>query len=555
MAIWAKPPGTSATISTSRALAASGSLSCELRSTLAKLHVVLGHVSNVKLERMLHLNGAKDHILQAAGDLRCQICQMVAGPTAPPRAAYDRPQRFNQRVVSDAFYIWDSDGTKYAVIHAVDAFSMYQAASLLPSTRSDRVAHFLKNHWIGVFGPPEIVMTDAGSEFAAQTESLLRAFDIQHEIVPPTAKWRMGLAERHGAILKLLVMKTVETTTAKGYAETKECVLAAVAARNRQMRVGGFSPAQIVLGKDMVIPSSLLQQLSSGHFRYVINQDLAFDDARRRNEEIRYAASQAFIWADGHETLRKAINSRSRHPRLEMLYEGAVIYFYDPPGSRKGLPKRLQDQTSWTGPAIVVALERKNGVIKRVWARYRNKLKGVPLEFVRLAALEEVEGSRVCQDALREVEKELQGDRPEIEEMIDAEVDDPGNLLEFSGDEEEEMHPDDLLPSGLPPATVLDDVPMQLHRDKRGRPPLQPMPPGESHEAKKVRFETARERAASHISKMKAVLEKKQESVDEDAPAIGGRASASSSAPPPDPGSHRGPGVFMLVKCGTGVRR
>ncbi|CAE7879281.1 unnamed protein product [Symbiodinium sp. KB8] len=337
---------------------ASGSLSRELRSTLAKLHVVLGHVSSDKLKRMLHLNGAKDHIINAAGDLRCQVCQMVTGPKAPPKAAYDRPQRFNQRVVADAFFIWDSDNVKYAVIHAVDAFSLYQAASMLPSVRSDRVAHFLKNHWIGVFGPPEIVMTDAGAEFAKETESLLRAFDIQHDIVPPTAKWRMGLAERHGAVLKLLVMKTIKSTTAKGYSETKECVLASVAARNRQMRVGGFSPAQIVLGKDVAIPSSLLQQLSSGHFRYVMNQDLAFDDARRRNEEIRYAASQAFIWADGHETLRKAINSRSRHPRLEMLYEGAVIYFYDPPGSRRGLPKRLQDQVSWTGPAVVVALER-----------------------------------------------------------------------------------------------------------------------------------------------------------------------------------------------------
>ncbi|CAE7216981.1 psaC [Symbiodinium sp. CCMP2592] len=426
---------------------ASGSLSRELRSTLAKLHVVLGHVSNVKLKRMLHLNGAKDHILQAAGDLRCQICQMVTGPTAPPRAAYDRPQRFNQRVVADAFFIWDSDGTKYAVIHAVDAFSMYT----------------------GVFGPPDIVMTDAGSEFAAHTEALLRAFDVQHEMVPPTVKWRMGLAERHGAVLKLLVMKTVKTTTAKGYSETKECVLAAVAARNRQMRVGGFSPAQIVLGKDVAIPAALLQQISSGHFRYVLNQDLAFDEARRRNEEIRYAASQAFIWADGHETLRKAINSRSRHPRLEMLYEGAVIYFYDPPGSRKG-----------------------------------NKLKGVPLEFVRLAALEEVEGSQVCQDALKEVEKELQGERNEVEEMMDAEVEDPGNLLEFSGDEEEEMHPDAILPSGLPRPTSLDDVPVQLHRDNKRSSVSAPIPPArESREPKKVRFDQAMEQAANHISKMK----------------------------------------------------
>ena len=143
---------------------------------MAKLHVVLGHVSTAKLKRMLHLNGAKDHIISAAGDLRCQVCQMVTGPNAPPKAAYDRPQRFNQRVVADAFFTWDSDNVKYAVIHAVDAFSLYQAASMLPSVRSDRVAHFLKNHWIGVFGPPEIVMTDAGCRVRKADRGTLAGF-------------------------------------------------------------------------------------------------------------------------------------------------------------------------------------------------------------------------------------------------------------------------------------------------------------------------------------------------------------------------------------------
>ena len=137
---------------------ASGSLSRQLRSTLAKLHVSLGHVSAEKMKRMLHLNGAKDHILQAVTDLRCQVCQSVTAPKPCPRAAYDRPQRFNERVVTDVFFVWDAS-----------------------------------------------------------------------------------------KILKLLVMKTIYAVTAKGYSETKECVVAATAARNRQARISGFSPTQIDL--------------------------------------------------------------------------------------------------------------------------------------------------------------------------------------------------------------------------------------------------------------------------------------------------------------------
>ncbi|CAE7682647.1 RE2 [Symbiodinium necroappetens] len=441
---------------------ASGSLSRDLRSTLAKLHVALGHVSAEKLKRMLHLHGAKDHILRAVTDMRCQVCQSVTAPRPCPRAAYDKPQRFNERVVTDVFFIWDANKTKYAVVHAVDAFSLYQVATLMPTAKSDLVAHFLKNYWVGIFGPPEVLMSDAGTEYAADTEALMRAYDVFHEMVPPSAKWRMGLAERHGAILKLLVMKTMYAVTAKGYSETKECVVAATAARNRQARVSGFSPTQIVLGKDVAIPSSL-------HFKCVLNQDLSFDEARHRNEQIRQAAAQAFIWMDGHETLRKALNAKSRSPKMEMLYEGATVYFYDPPDSRKGLPRRLRDQIAWMGPAVVAAIERRDGSIRRVWVRYRNKLKGLPLEFIRLTALEEVEASKICQDALREVERELEGGRPNIEEIEPAPENDGEQLepREMSDDEEPDSA-DDPPPEGLyDRVSALGDVPAQLHRDKR----------------------------------------------------------------------------------------
>ena len=185
----------------------------------------------------------------------------------------------------------------------------------------------------------------------------------------------------------------------------------------------------------------------------------------------------------------------------------------------------------------------KNGVIKRVWVRYRNKLKGVPLEFVRLAALEEVEGSKVCQDALQEVERELQGERPEVEEMLDPAVEDPGNLMEFSGDEEDEVL-EDLPPEDPPRASALDDVPIQLHRDKRGRPPLAPQPPEETSGAKKVRFDEAMNKAARHLSRMRAVLEKR---TPETAEHPGGASASSSNAPPPPrPASHRGHGAFHV---------
>ena len=162
-------------------------------------------------------------------------------------------------------------------------------------------------------------------------------------------------------------------------------MVSAAAARNRQARVAGFSPTQIVLGKDVAIPSSLLDQLEKGHFRYVLNQDLAFNEAGGETSRSAMRPSKAFIWMDANETCERRSMRRQGNPRMEFLYEGANVYFYEPPASRRGLPRRLQDQVSWMGPGVVAALERRDGAIRRVWVRYRNKLKGLPLEYIRLA--------------------------------------------------------------------------------------------------------------------------------------------------------------------------
>ena len=78
--------------------------------------------------------------------------------------------------------------------------------------------------------------------------------------------------------------------------------------------------------------------------------------------------------------------------------------------------------------------------------------------------MEEVESSKVCQKALRELEKELEGGRPEVEGMSDEPA--QGEMLEpleFSDDSSEEA----AKPPEAPKYSHLDDVPMQLRRDKR----------------------------------------------------------------------------------------
>ena len=79
---------------------------------------------------------------------------LTQSPMATPKAAFQRPMVFNERILSDAFYVWDIEGTKYAVTHIIDAFSVYTRLRRRPRTRHQRFPlELIQDRWIGVFGP------------------------------------------------------------------------------------------------------------------------------------------------------------------------------------------------------------------------------------------------------------------------------------------------------------------------------------------------------------------------------------------------------------------
>ena len=148
---------------------------------------------------------------------------------------------------------------------------------------------------------------------------LLRTFQVYHDIVPPTAHWRMALAERHGAVLKLMIMKVVKEKSIMGIDELQSAVVASTAARNMQARVSGFSPMQLVLGRENPLPGNLMDAMEHGYLHYQISDPLSIEDSFRGSLDIRRSAEQAFQWIQSNEALRRAATSRARLPKLEML--------------------------------------------------------------------------------------------------------------------------------------------------------------------------------------------------------------------------------------------
>ena len=137
---------------------------------------------------------------------------------------------------------------------------------------------------------------------------------------------------------------------------------------------------------------------------------------------------------------------------------------------------------SWYGPGIVVAVERKEGAIKRVWVRWRNKLRGFPLEFVRLATTEELQSTEITVEAMKQMESELCGGRVAADVWTAPKPDPDWPLKEFSDEAEESSSSlstdeDKKTQRSRPEKketrrrayTSLDDVPMGLTRRETSR--------------------------------------------------------------------------------------
>lgn len=532
-------------------------LNKRMRSTLAHLHVALGHVSNDKLARMLVQNGAKDEVVEAVKQLQCQICKRVCPPEIAPKAAFTRPSRFNERLVADSFHIWDTNQMRYTVTHVMCAFSMYIQAILVKDANAQTTAELIRDRWIQVFGPPSVLMSDQGSEFMGQLEPMLKTFAVMHEVVPPTAHWRVALAERHGAVLKLMMMKMVNEVSANNINDMRMVLSSAITARNQQARISGFSPLQLVFGKDVNIPPNLMMALE-GQLKYHMAMPTDTEDAFRRASNVRAAAVDAFRWLETNEALRRAAGSRARLPRLELLTEGSQVMFWEPPAHRRGLSRRIQDNVSWQGPAIVVGLERVDGAIKRVWVRYRHKLRGLPLEFVRLAVAEELEATEVAKEALQDLERQLNEGRINADVLQSPEAqggEDSRDSSEDTGGNEQSQRPPKRpstspIPAGtqprreregalgaigpsrledLPPiqeysdeelvtvddlekaTSPLDDVPLAMLMDSTKMRPKRktkdPLDPAlRSFEDKQAIFNKAMKRTKVHLEKMKGQL-------------------------------------------------
>ena len=370
---------------------------------LAKLHDDMAHAPPLALARHLRLAGAATEAVAWAKQISCDICDRFQPPGMHHVATFDRPRRFNEVIGDDCFMVVGPDGQRWWVYHVVDHLTTFHVGALVETPSGESTAEAFETRWLSWAGPPTgKLMHDAGREHGGAFRRLLDWNSIASEPLPTEAQWKNGVVERHGAVLKFMLLKVmweIQCTTAQDVqmALTKCCW-----AKNRLARRAGLSPCQAVLGHDVVVPASIMD---NGH-QLMVQEAHGLEESLRRAERMRELAIRAFTYVDSDSRLRRALATQHRPPRRLSVAPGMQVMFWNQQRAKlnKGPTRRIREARGWHGPAVAVAADGPNCW----WVKFRSTLYRIPVEMLRDPTGEEMCSFGLVLDELNATQRDLE---------------------------------------------------------------------------------------------------------------------------------------------------
>ncbi|KHJ96396.1 hypothetical protein OESDEN_03641 [Oesophagostomum dentatum] len=141
----------------------------------------------------------------------CKLCQMRKDPSMyrinEPMARFEIPKRPWQRVHSDVIgpLPLTLQGNKFVIVF-VDSFSKFIVAEPLPDQKAFTTCNTFINRFVARFGPPEILVTDQGSNYMSENfTNTLKVLNIQHRTSTPYHHQTNGQVERANRTIEELI--------------------------------------------------------------------------------------------------------------------------------------------------------------------------------------------------------------------------------------------------------------------------------------------------------------------------------------------------------------
>jgi len=320
----------------------------EKKNTLTKLHKQFGHCSANRLKQLLKTAGNNDvssfSMLEEIIE-NCDVCKKYKKPVPRPVVGFPLANDFNQTVAVDLHQL---EHNLY-YLHIIDEFSRFSAGCITSTKHSSQfVQNFIKN-WISIHGAPQRLFSDLGGEFNnAEVQDMAENFNMEIITTAGYSPWSNGLLERHNQTLTEILLKIKHDKQL----DWETAISWALMAKNSLQNVHGYSPYQLVFGRNPNLPSTLID-------RPPALEGTTTSDVVRSHINALHSAKESFVKAECSERIRRALRKQIR-PTSEFCEPGDKIYYKRP------------DSQEWKGPGVVIGQDgpivfvRHGGMIVRV---------------------------------------------------------------------------------------------------------------------------------------------------------------------------------------------
>ena len=300
---------------------------------LNKIHRQFGHRNKRQFTTILKeagkwkekFSGMIDKIMDA-----CEGCIMKKRTPDRPAVAPPMASDFGNVLGMD-LKVWDMNKGVY-ILYMIDIYTRFQVATVIKSKEPNEVVKAFTLKWLPIFGKVDRFITDNGTEFCNEDmREVASALDVIHQTTGANSPWQNGIVERNHQTTDIII-----NSIKRDYPKMSlEVALAwAISAVNSMSTVRGFSPYQLVFGRQLKLPNIL------------DDPPAAWEEPEKSKTLLEtlqaiHAARVEHTKSERCERIRRALKAKIRIS--DTVYDrGDVVYF------------KKEDENKWRGPARVI---------------------------------------------------------------------------------------------------------------------------------------------------------------------------------------------------------
>ena len=248
------------------------------------------------------------------------------------------------------------NGNRYTVLF-IDYASKYPVMVPIPDRKAETVARAMVDHWISVFGPPKVIISDRGAEIIGKVMAeVCQIFDIKQQTTTAHHPQSDGLAERFHRTIQAMLSKTLNGKNLDRWDEFLQPLL--MGYRATPNSTTKLPPMEIMMGRAMRLPtdSELAREVSV----YTAADTEEYVNELRKGLNVIWQVKQDNISAE--QNRQKASYDKDHKAKETTLVEGDIVYINNP-SLKRGPAYKLKFE--WEGPYEVTSLTGTNAYVKK----------------------------------------------------------------------------------------------------------------------------------------------------------------------------------------------